>query len=70
MCFNKGMKRELPNCVWIICNGHNVEMSEVLRGSKDMVTLKIISTGQGTRLRKTKVYRTEQEAVSTTNNQK
>lgn len=64
------MKRELPNCVWIICNGRNVEMCEVLRESKDMVTLKIVNTGQGTRLRKTKVYRTEQEAITAANNQK
>lgn len=59
------MKRELPSIVWIICNGCNVEMCEVIRETKDMVTLKILSTGQGTRLRKTKVYRTEQEAFAT-----
>lgn len=64
------MKRELSSCVWIICNGRNIEMCEVLRESKDMVTLKIVSTGQGTRLRKTKVYRTEQEAIIAVNNQK
>lgn len=64
------MKRELPNCVWIICNGHNIEMCEVLRETKDMVTLKIVSTGQGTRLRKTKVYKTKQEAIAVANNQK
>ena len=45
-------------------------MCEVLRESKDMVTLKIVNTGQGTRLRKTKVYRTEQEAITAANNQK
>ena len=45
-------------------------MCEVLRESKDMVTLKIVSTGQGTKLRKTKIYRTEQEAIIAVNNQK
>lgn len=64
------MKRELPSCVWIICNGRNVEMCKVLRESKDMVTLKIVSTGQGTRLRKSKIYRTEQDAIIAVNNQK
>lgn len=57
------MKREkLPSVVYIICNGRNIEECEVLRETNDLVTLKILSTGQGTRLRRSKVYTSKDEA--------
>lgn len=60
------MKREkLPSLVYIICNGHNIEECEVIRESNDFTTLKILSTGQGTRLRKSKVYINKEEAMAT-----
>ena len=57
------MKREkLPSIVYIICNGKNIEECEVIRKTNDLITLKILSTGQGTRLRRSKVYIDKNEA--------
>ena len=57
------MKREkLPSIVYIICNGKNIEECEVIRETNDLITLKILSTGQGTRLRRSKVYIDKNEA--------
>lgn len=65
------MKREkLPSTIYIICNGRNIEECEVIRETKDLVTLKILSTGQGTRLRKSKIYFSEQEANKAINGSK
>ena len=64
------MKREkLPSVVYIICNGRNIEKCEVIRETKDLITLKILSTGQGTRLRRSKIYLTELDANKATHNQ-
>lgn len=57
------MKREkLPSVVYIICNGRSIEKCEVMKETKDLITLKILSTGQGTRLRRNKIYLTELDA--------
>ena len=54
--------KSLPSLVWIICNGRNVEEAEVIRETNDLITLKILSTGQGTRLRRSKVYLNREQA--------
>ena len=55
-------KKTLPSFVWIICNNSFVEKCEVLKETRDLITVKIISTGQGTRLRRSKIYISEEEA--------
>lgn len=55
-------KKTLPAYVWIVCNNSYTEKCEVLKESRDLITLKILSTGQGTRLRRSKVYLSEEEA--------
>lgn len=58
-------KKTLPPYVWIICNNRYTEKCEVLKESRDLITLKILSTGQGTRLRRSKIYINEEEANKT-----
>lgn len=58
-------KKTLPPYVWIICNNSYTEKCEVLKESRDLITLKILSTGQGTRLRRSKIYINEEEANKT-----
>lgn len=65
MWLNIDMKNKLPPCVYILCNGHNIEKCEVIRETRDFVTLKILSTGQGTRLRRSKIYLSEEEITKT-----
>lgn len=60
--YTKKPIKEFGSTAYIICNNREVEECEVIRETGDMLTLKILSTGQGTRLRKTKAYHTEGEA--------
>lgn len=60
-------KKTLPGYVWIICNNSFIEKCEVLRETRDLITVKIMSTGQGTRLRRSKIYLSEDEAYSILN---
>ena len=55
-------KKTLPPCLCIICNNSYTEKCEVLKESRDFITLKILSTGHGTRLRRSKIYLSEEEA--------
>lgn len=56
------MKNTLPSFVYIVCNGIFIEECAVIRETRDFVTLRIISTGQGLRVRRSKIYLTEKEA--------
>ena len=56
------MKNTLPVIVYIICNSIFIEKCTVLRETRDFVTLQINSTGQGLRVRRSRIYLTEKEA--------
>ena len=56
------MKNTLPAFVYIVCNGIFIEKCVVIRDTKDFVTLRINSTGQGLRVRRSRIYLTEKEA--------
>ena len=56
------MNNTLPVDVYIICNGIFIERCTVLRETRDLITLRIVSTGQGLRLRRSKIYLSEREA--------
>lgn len=60
--YNKIMKNTLPAFVYIICNGIFIEKCAVIRETRDFVTMRIVSTGQGLRVRRSKIYLTEKEA--------